>query len=353
MPGGLFELRRDAITGWWVAVVVDREFNRARFAREAEPVRDLRGHCQNCDPGSNDRTRLRLLKPKAFTVAGTELDQRRRDEGKEPSGDDEELRMGLLGDVGSWETIVAPFEHHAPLGAERESVVIEMLRLARDRIVRARDGGGTEYLQVVQNWGKQAGAMTNHLCFDVYDLPQIPHRIGEELGGAARFVIREGGCPWCRLVRDEVAHRDRLVFEDSASVCFAPYASRSPFELWVVPRHHEADFGLATDEQLTSAAEALQKVIRLLDVLDGPPYNLVLHTAPLHESVRETYHWHWEIHPRLRDIAGLELGTGLPVNPISPEGAVDELLASIRQASGETAPHDDPDASRSWDAFRR
>mgnify|MGYP001812764071 FL=1 len=348
MAGGLFELRRDAITGWWVAVVVDREFNRARFAREAEPVKDFRG-CQNCDP-ANDRTRLRVLKPTAFTVAGSELDRRRRDEGKEP--EDEELRMGLLGDIGSWETIVAPFEHHAPLGQESEAVVLEMLRLARDRIEQARDAGGTSYMQIVQNWGKQAGAMTNHLCFDVYDLPHLPHRLGEELGGAARYVIREGGCPWCRLVQDEVAYRDRLVFEDAASVCFAPYASRSPFELWVVPRHHESDFGHATDDQLTGAAEALQKVIRLLDVLDGPPYNLVLHTAPLHESVRETYHWHWEIHPRLRDIAGLELGTGLPVNPISPEGAVDELLASIREAAGETE-SEEAAAGRTWDDFPR
>ncbi len=352
MAGGLFELRRDDITGWWVAVVVDREFNRARFAREAAPVRDFSGRCQNCDAG-HDRTRLRVLKPSAFTVAGSELDRRKRDEGKEPTGEEGELRLGLVGDLGSWETIVAPFEHHAQLGHESEAVVIEMLRLARERIVRARETGGTQYVQVVQNWGKQAGAMTNHLCFDVYDLPHLPHRIGEELGGAARYVIREGGCPWCRLVGDEVAGRDRLVFEDAASVCFAPYASRSPFELWVVPRHHEADFGLASDEQLTGAAEALQKVIRLLDVLDGPPYNLVLHTAPLHESVRETYHWHWEIHPRLRDIAGLELGSGLPVNPISPESAVDELLASTRQASGESAPHDDPDSGRSWDSFPR
>jgi UDPglucose--hexose-1-phosphate uridylyltransferase len=352
MAGGLFELRRDDITGWWVAVVVDREFNRARFAREAAPVRDVTGRCQNCDPTSGERTRLRVLKPKAFTVAGSELEQRRRAEGKEPP-EDEEPRLGLLGDVGSWETIVAPFEHHAPLGAESEAVVIEMLRLARDRIVQARESGGTEYVQIVQNWGKQAGAMTNHLCFDVYDLPQLPHRLGEELGGAARYVIREAVCPWCRLVHDEVAGRDRLVFEDAASVCFAPYASRSPFELWVVPRHHEADFGLATDEQLTSAAEALRKVIRLLDILDGPPYNLVLHTAPLHESVRETYHWHWEIHPRLRDIAGLELGTGLPVNPISPEAAVDELLATTRAASGESAPHDEPEGGRSWDDFPR
>ena len=356
MAGGLFELRRDDITGWWVAVVVDREFNRARFAREAAAVHDFGGRCQNCQPPPNDGTRLRTLKPKAFTVAGSELDRRRRSEDKGDAGDDaedEELRLGLVGDVGSWETIVAPLEHHDPLGRERESVVIEMLRLARDRIRRARDEGGTRYLQVVQNWGKQAGAMTNHLCLDVYDLPQIPHRIGEELGGAARYVIKEGACPWCRLVRDEVARRERLVFDDAASVCFAPYASRSPFELWVVPRHHEADFGNAADEQLTSAAEALQKVIRLLDILDGPPYNLVLHTAPLHENVRETYHWHWEIHPRLRDIAGLELGTGLPVNPISPEEAVDELTAATRAATGESAPHDEPDSGRSWDDFPR
>lgn len=352
MAGGLFELRRDDITGWWVAVVVDREFDRARFAREAAPVRDFGNRCQNCEQGQNDRTRVRVLKPKAFTVAGGELDRRRQAEDREPPTEDAELRMGLLGDVGSWETIVAPFGHHSPLSEEREAVVLEMLRLARDRIEQAREAGGTQYLQIVQNWGKQAGAMTNHLCFDVYDLPHLPHRIGEELGGAARYVIREGGCPWCRMVQDEVARRERLVFEDAASVCFAPYASRSPFELWVVPRHHEADFGQATDDQLTGAAEALQKVIRLLDVLDGPPYNLVLHTAPLHESVRETYHWHWEIHPRLRDIAGLELGTGLPVNPISPEGAVDELLASIREAAGET---DSEDAApgRAWDTFPR
>ena len=43
-------------------------------------------------------------------------------------------------------------------------------------------------------------------------------------------------------------------------------------------------------------------------------------------------HWHWEIHPRLREIAGLELGTGLPVNPVSPEDAVEELLGRAEEA---------------------
>jgi UDPglucose--hexose-1-phosphate uridylyltransferase len=67
-------------------------------------------------------------------------------------------------------------------------------------------------------------------------------------------------------------------------------------------------------------------VLERLACLDGPPHNLVLHTAPLRERVDGTYHWHWEIHPRLLEIAGLEIGTGLPVNPVSPEEAVEELL---------------------------
>ena len=77
---------------------------------------------------------------------------------------------------------------------------------------------------------------------------------------------------------------------------------------------------------------------RLAASLDGPPYNLVLHTAPLQESVDATYHWHWEIHPRLREIAGLELGTGLPVNPVSPEDAVEELRTGVEVAGMQEHP---------------
>jgi UDPglucose--hexose-1-phosphate uridylyltransferase len=220
--------------------------------------------------------------------------------------------------------------------------IVALLSGARAAVADARRTAQTDHLQVVQNWGAQAGARTNHLCLDLYDLPQIPHRIAEELGGAARFVIREGECPWCRLVREEPTRPERMVWQDADTVAFAPFASRSPFEVWIVPRRHEADFGRAGDADVAAAGEALRQVLAALAVtLDGPPYNLVLHTAPLREQVDATYHWHWEIHPRLREIAGLELGTGLPVNPVSPEDAVEELLArtgalraSVAGASG-------------------
>jgi UDPglucose--hexose-1-phosphate uridylyltransferase len=335
VAAGLFELRKDAVTGWWVATVVDRAFHRDRFARSADPIDDG-GDCQNCRLPAGDGVRLRTLKDFAFHVVGT---------GEQARELEQSVAQVSIGDArasGSWRTIVAPPGEHRPLHAVGSETIVALLSGARAAIADARRTAQTDHLQVVQNWGAQAGARTNHLCLDLYDLPQIPHRIAEELGGAARFVIREGECPWCRLVREEPTRPERMVWQDADTVAFAPFASRSPFEVWIVPRRHEADFGRAGDADVAAAGEALRQVLAALAVtLDGPPYNLVLHTAPLREQVDATYHWHWEIHPRLREIAGLELGTGLPVNPVSPEDAVEELLArtgalreSVAGASG-------------------
>jgi UDPglucose--hexose-1-phosphate uridylyltransferase len=323
MSQGLFELRKDAITGWWVATVVDRTFSRERFAQAAVPVDD-RGDCFNCRIPSGDGIRLRVLKDFAFTVAGTEEETRAR------GGTIAQVSLMDARAAGSWRTVVGPPGEHRPLHAVGSQTIEALLARCRDEIVAARSAGATQYLQVLQNWGAQAGARTNHLCFDLYDIPQIPHRVGEELGGAARFLIREGECPYCRLVRDEVRRPGRLLYADDHAVAFAPYASRSAFEVWVVPRRHDADFARADNRDIIATAEALRQVLgKLAASLDGPPYNLVLHSAPLREQVDATYHWHWEIHPRLREIAGLELGTGLPVNSVSPEDAVEELRSGV------------------------
>ena len=319
MSAGLFELRKDPITGWWVATIVDRDFDRSRFARPASPIDDG-GDCQNCRLPAGEGVRVRVLKDYAFHVVGTEEERGELERGIA------QISVADAKAAGSWRTIAAPPREHRSL-AQVGAVAEEMLALARNAVAEATAAAQTDYLQVVQNWGREAGARTNHLCLDLYDLPLIPHRVAEELGGAARFVIREGECPWCRLVREETRTRERLVWEDASTVAFAPWGSRSPFEVWIVPRVHQADFGRAGDAEVRATASALRHVLGELGVsLDGPPYNLVLHTAPLRERVDGTFHWHWEVHPRLREIAGLELGTGLPVNPVSPEAAVEELL---------------------------
>ena len=274
-----------------------------------------------------DGIRMRMLKDFAFHVVGTDEDARELD------GTLAQVALSQARASGSWRTIVAPPERAsaAPRRRQRDHRGPASAS-ARDAIAKARAAGQTDYLQVVQNWGAQAGARTNHLCLDLYDLPQIPHRVAEELGGAARFVIREGECPWCRLVRDEprAPGAPRLAGRRHRRV----RAVRVPLAVRGVGRAAPPRGGLRAGRRRRRPrrpSEALRQVLgRLAAGLDGPPYNLVLHTAPLREQVDATYHWHWEIHPRLREIAGLELGTGLPVNPVSPEDAVEELLGRIR-----------------------
>ena len=159
MSAGLFELRKDPITGWWVATIVDRDFDRSRFARPAATIDDG-GDCQNCRLPEGDGVRLRVLKDYAFHVVGTEQERDELDRGIA------QVTVSDARAAGSWRTIAAPPREHRAL-AQVGAVAEEMLRMARDTVAEATAAAQTDYVQVVQNWGAQAGARTNHLCLDV------------------------------------------------------------------------------------------------------------------------------------------------------------------------------------------
>ena len=64
-------------------------------------------------------------------------------------------------------------------------------------------------------------------------------------------------------------------------------------------------------------------ITRLEGIIDEPPYNLLLHTAPFHAGDYD--HWYFELFPRLTSAAGFEWGTDVWVNPVSPEAAAKQL----------------------------
>src|SRR5262245_57387296 len=146
MARGLFELRKDAVTGWWVAVVVDREFNRERFHKPAQHLRQSPDDCPNCAAGA-DGVRVRMLKQEAFIVAGTEAESR------EAASDGRDPELGLMvGDAGSWQTIIAPSGHHESLAETSPQIAFELLARTRDILTTARNAEKTDYLAVVQNY---------------------------------------------------------------------------------------------------------------------------------------------------------------------------------------------------------
>jgi len=76
-------------------------------------------------------------------------------------------------------------------------------------------------------------------------------------------------------------------------------------------------------------------LFRLKKVLQDPPHNYVLNTAPnteakpkfsgKWETLKYDYHWHIEIIPRMTRIAGFEWGSGFYINPSIPEEAAQYL----------------------------
>jgi UDPglucose--hexose-1-phosphate uridylyltransferase len=321
----VFELRRDPVTGWWSAIVTDRAFEHASFAVSAQPVEGT--HCRHCDEAPADATpgdvRRVALRANAF---------HRIDSSKESAA---QLSLSEVErSSGSWEIVVAPRDHHERLAEAAPQLGSALLRATRDamRQLAAEPrpqgaAGGPEpfYVQAVQSHGRQAGSRTEHLNLELYAIPQVPHWVAEEIGGGARHMITARRCVWCGLAEAEEEDGERLVFSDHHAVVFTPAASRSAFEMMVVPRTHAADFTTLDDEAIGDVCATLQRALRALDTLGDPPYNLFLHTAPAGERLDQTFHWHWEIHPRLRVIAGLERATALSVNPAAPEYAAEVL----------------------------
>ena len=324
----MFELRRDPVTGWWSAVVTDRAFEHASFTVEAAPIEGT--HCRHCDesPADDpDAVRRVTLRADAFQVP---------DPAREKHAQTSMLPE-VLTSRGSWEIIVGPRDHHERFADAGPHLAERLLRAVRDDM---RDLGAAArlpdepiYVQALQNHGRQAGSRTSHLNFELYAIPQIPHRVAEEIGGAARHMISRSTCAWCAMAAAEEESGTRLVLADERFVVLAPAASRSAFELLVIPREHAADFTVVDDEAIGACRATLQRALGALGALGDPPYNLFLHTSPAGERLDQTFHWHWELHPRLRVIAGLERATALAVNPAAPEYAAEVLRDHLR-ASG-------------------
>ncbi|HVM25673.1 MAG TPA: hypothetical protein VM253_09780 [Candidatus Limnocylindrales bacterium] len=325
----MFELRRDPVTGWWSAIVADRAFDRAAFEVEAQPVEG--SHCRHCDDAPADESPHHVRRVPLRSQAFHRIDSSKQQAAQLSLSEVERA-------TGSWEILVGPKEHHERLADAAPQLAGALLRATRDamRAIAAQprdvDADGRPeplYIQVVQSYGRQAGSRSPHLNVELYAIPQVPHWVAEEIGGGARQMIKTRRCVWCALAEAEEERGERLVFADHHAVVFAPAAGRSAFEMMVVPRAHAADFTALDDESIGDAAATLQRALHALDALGDPPYNLFLHTAPAGERLDQTFHWHWEIHPRLRVIAGLERATALAVNPAAPEYAAEVLRSHL------------------------
>ena len=188
---------------------------------------------------------------------------------------------------------------------------------------RMRVHADAAYVHVIVNEGKEAGASLPHTHAQLYALPFVPAAVARERERFTAYSNRMGGRNLLGdLVQEEVRRRERVVAIDDEAVALCPFGARVPFHLQVVPRRPTARF---SDEGPLGARMLHQALTRLAAVLGSlPPLNMWVRTAP---RDAERFCWRIELLPRLAQLAGLEIGTGVHLNVLAPEDAAERLRA--------------------------
>jgi UDPglucose--hexose-1-phosphate uridylyltransferase len=198
----------------------------------------------------------------------------------------------------------------------------DVLRAYRDRIVDLSKDPRFRYILIFKNQGRSAGASLEHSHSQLIALPVIPEIASEELNGSKKYFSYKDRCVYCDILRQEQEQKIRLVCENDEFLVTAPFAPRQPFEVWIIPKSHNADFTQITEQQNRALAQIFSETLKRMDkALNRRPYNFMLHTSPVKENHQDYYHWHFEIVPKLTRIAGFEWGSGFYINPTPPEDA--------------------------------
>lgn len=233
-----------------------------------------------------------------------------------------ESREGL----GAHEVVIETPMHDQPLQALDADRIARVLWAWRTRIQDLKRDSRFMSAVVFKNHGRAAGARLDHSHSQITAYPLIPPSMADKLRGAARHLSKTGRCIFCDLIAQELKDPRRVICDNDAVLAIAPYASRVPFETWLMPRDHAPRFEETTDQVLRILATKLKSVMTGIDwALERPAYNLILHTAPLSGEADTAFHWHLEILPRVTRYSGLEWGTGVFRNPVAPEEAAQIL----------------------------
>ena len=321
------QFRKDPFGSTWVIISPERGLLPSDFGSAEHKG----APCALC-PGYEQGTEIRALRPSASS-ADSAAWQARVTENPAALLSPGPFREGggelftYASGVGYQELITEHPQHDMRLERMPQAHLIDLLKLYRDRLTLLAQKADIKHVQLSRNVGRAAGAVFDHPHAQVLALPVSNRWVDEEHAAASRHFGAHGRCLFCDVIEAELAERSRLISSNQHFVALAPYASKTPFEIWLLPRTHSASFAPLASNTLSALADLLQSVISAMNTsLNDPPYNMILHALPVQSG---SYHWHFEILPRLTAQAGFDWGSGFYVNPTPPEDAARFLKEAL------------------------
>ena len=220
---------------------------------------------------------------------------------------------------GFHEVVIETPVHNLLMANMDDTQIEEIFLMYRDRFSQIQCPNIRQII-IFKNHGKMAGTSLVHPHSQIIALPVVPIHIRHKLEEALRYYDDTGKCVYCHMTEEEMKERTRIIYETYNFVSFAPFASRFPFETWVVPKRHNACFGAISLDETKEVARFMKVILRKIYIgLNNPDFNFVIHCAPIEDSNKPHYHWHIKIIPRITIAAGFELGTGMYINISLPE----------------------------------
>lgn len=217
---------------------------------------------------------------------------------------------------GVHELVIDTPEHNVEFSELPVDHIELVLEAYRRRITTLGRLKGIRYVYVFKNDGPKAGASLAHAHSQVIALPMIPPDVLAEAKAAQDYRSKHSHCPLCDCLEWEEQQRVRLVYQDKHIVAFAPYASDAGFAVWILPRTHHRRLQDLSADATHSLAVILKKLTSQLDNINLSFNFFIQESLPEAED-----HLVIKLEPRFSTWAGLELGTGVIVNPVSPEYA--------------------------------
>jgi UDPglucose--hexose-1-phosphate uridylyltransferase len=329
------EIRQNLTTNQWVIFAPARGKRPHDFVRKAqsrgEALALYVADCPFC-PGNEEhltpiieevpgidgkhwRTRVVPNKFPAMTTGG---DAHRFQEG---------IYLSMKG-VGRHEVIIESPKHNEQIATMDAKSVLPIVETYHRRYTAIFKDTRSTMVVIFRNYGPKAGTSLIHPHSQLIAVNWVPSYIRWREDAAEQYYDKWGRCVHCDMINFEMRDARRTIYENDYFFSFVPYAADVPFEVWVIPKAHQANFGDISDNEKEDLADALNHVLTMLhDKLNDPDYNYVINTASRHKSGAPHLHWYVQILPRLTTRAGFEIGSGISINPSLPESDAEFLLA--------------------------
>ncbi|MFH0887359.1 MAG: galactose-1-phosphate uridylyltransferase [bacterium] len=322
------ELRKNIATNEWVILAIERAKRPEEFSKKENFAAHMPAHRDDCPLCSGNEHMTppdiyQIGKPWSIRVVPNKYPA--LSGGQTPKLFSDGVIQTMNG-VGNHEVIIEIPKHNISIPMMDNSQIENLIKTYYARYTGLKSLPYIKHVIIFKNYGPEAGTSLEHSHSQVIAMPIVPHPVESRLAYALKYFEKENECVFCRMIKDELKLKDRIVVESDNFVALIPYAANSPFHTWLMPKRHMSEFDEINEKEIKDLARVLKDYLyRICQGLGNPSYNLVIRSSPCGEGSSKSFHWYMAFVFRLTQMAGFEMGSGMFINTSLPDNDAEYL----------------------------